>query len=63
MVPERSERRKRTQKICSRRVLSRTPKVVRNRKCRAKPRFSRDLVTRRAKTAFLARRPLRGREW
>ena len=34
MVPERSERRKRAQKIRSRRELSRTPKVVRNRKCR-----------------------------
>ena len=34
MVPERSERRKRTQKIRSRRVLSRAAKRARNRKCR-----------------------------
>ena len=32
MVPERSERRKRTQKICSRRDLSRAAKRARNRK-------------------------------
>ena len=45
MVRGRSLKRKSVQTSRPRRELSRTPKVVRNRKCRAKPRFSRDLVT------------------
>ena len=47
-------------------LKSQEPKQFKNEKigdtCRAEPRFPRDLVTRRAKTALLARRPLRDRE-